>query len=95
MQARPATPARGLFRRSVVVAGGSGGHSAAGGALPGLCFSLALFETRTDLELWVLPSDEGMSFDLKNSLSLCTAEGCESVFRKEGFHKVLSSGAEL
>lgn len=89
----PARGLSGLFRRSLVLA--SVGYSAAGGALPGLFFSFTLFDTRTDFEVLVLPSVEGASFDLENSFPLCTAEGCESVFRKLGFHREQSSGAEL
>lgn len=84
--------ARGLFRRDGVK---SVVYSAAGGALPGLFLSFTLFDMRTDLEVFVLQSAEEEGFDVRNSLPLCTADGWDSVFRNEGFHKEKSSGAEL
>lgn len=60
-----------------------------------LLFSFTLFEMRTDLEVFELPSVEVDGFDFRNLLSLCTAEGWDSVFRNDGFQREQSSGAEL
>ena len=77
--------ARGLFLRSGTV------DSERCRVSDDLFFSFSLFETRTDLEVFVLPSVfEVEGFDLRNSL--CTAE---DVRRNEGFQREQSSGAEL